>query len=112
MSNIARIHDESVVKVKHSVNITHNDEESLLHVVTSKGPVDIHVTSKFCFYSSGVYSSDTCSTQFINHAVLIIGYGVTPLGQQYWIVKNSWSNVFGMNGYFWIEHGKVSKCYY
>jgi len=41
----------------------------------------------------------------VNHAVLAVGYGVEQ-GIPYWLVKNSWSSVWGDKGYFKILRGK------
>ncbi len=36
-----------------------------------------------------------------NHAVLLVGYGHDPVvGEDYWTIKNSWSNAWGEDGFF------------
>ena len=39
------------------------------------------------FYSSGIFYDDSCSTNKLNHAMLVVGYN-SYNGVPYWIVKN------------------------
>lgn len=53
----------------------------------------------FSFYSNGVYYEPTCGNTLddLDHAVGVVGYGEMN-GQLYWLVKNSWSNLWGNDG--------------
>jgi len=88
-----------------SVNITAYDEKELLQAVGSVGPVAVafQVTADFRFYAGGVYTSTNCSSDpgKVNHAVLAVGYDHDSVsGMDYWIIKNSWSDKWGVDGYF------------
>ncbi|TKY54415.1 Thiol protease aleurain [Spatholobus suberectus] len=97
------------VQVIDSVNITLGAEDELKHAVAFVRPVSVafEVVSDFRFYKKGVYTSDTCGSKpmDVNHAVLAVGYGVED-GVPYWIIKNSWGDNWGDNGYFKMELGK------
>ncbi|XP_077988997.1 pro-cathepsin H-like [Glandiceps talaboti] len=101
---------KTVAYVADVVNITKEDEDSLLDAVYNYNPVSIafDVASDFQFYKDGVYSSKLCKSdpQHVNHAVLVTGYNVTEDGMPYWMVKNSWGPDWGLKGYFWIERGQ------
>lgn len=60
------------------------------------------------FYRKGVFDPLYCKPELLNHAVLLVGYGVEK-NKPYWIVKNSWGSKWGEKGYFRIARGK-GKC--
>lgn len=39
--------------------------------------------------------------------VLIVGYDQTDSGEQYWIVKNSWGEKWGLKGYVFGFNKKI-----
>lgn len=62
-------------------------------------------------YKSGVIDgSSGCSKYSVNHAVLIVGYGsnTNSLNEKidYWIIKNSWGEGWGIGGFFYLIKGK------
>ncbi|CAM6095986.1 unnamed protein product [Calypogeia fissa] len=93
-------------------DVPENDEASLEKAVTGQ-PVSVAIEASdrgFQFYSSGVFTG-TCGTD-LDHGVLVVGYG-TDSGTPYWIVKNSWSDSWGENGYIRMARqikAKTGKC--
>lgn len=75
----------------------------------TNGPVEaaFSVYSDFMSYKSGVYKHTSGSLEG-GHAIKILGWGVEN-GEDYWIVANSWSAAWGMDGFFYILKG-VNEC--
>jgi len=108
------------VEVAEVYNITERDEDDLTSAIGSIGPVSVafQVAADFRFYSHGVYDSYNATSgqtvcqngsQDVNHAVVAVGFGETNEesgdGIPYYIVRNSWSSTWGMEGYFWMKRG-------
>jgi len=76
--------------------------------IYTRGPITclIDATTGFHAYSGGVYSEYNVSPQ-VNHAVSIVGWGVSG-NQTYWIGRNSWGTVWGTQGWFQIVMGQPS----
>ena len=65
------------------------------------GPIEcgIQATYEFGEYKGGIYSQVIDNLQ-LNHAISVVGYGVTEEGQEYWIGRNSWGTYWGDYGFF------------
>ena len=47
---------------------------------------------QFQYYTSGIYSDNSCSQSNLNHAMLVVGYGTdSSSGVDYWILKNRYT---------------------
>lgn len=108
-------------------NISSFDEDEIVAAVADIGPVSVayQVSPNFRLYSHGVYDSWNATTNKtecrsspsdVNHAVVMVGYGTTndEKAIPFHIVRNSWGNTWGMEGYFWILRGQnlcgISDC--
>ncbi|GIL54872.1 hypothetical protein Vafri_10565 [Volvox africanus] len=86
------------------LNVPSRDEGALMEAVALHGPVAVLMNAAlppFKFYSEGVYYNERCGQgpDSMDHAILLVGYGTTPEGVDYWLIKNSWSKYWGMDGY-------------
>lgn len=92
--------------------IIKGSESDLQDAVQNAGPVSVAIDAthkNFTFYSSGVYHERPCSTSHLNHAVLVVGYGDLD-GDEYWIVKNSWGDSWGDEGYIKMARNEDNMC--
>jgi C1A family cysteine protease len=79
-----------------------NNENDMQANLASWAPLSICVDAEsWQFYSGGVVTGDQCGTD-LDHCVQVVGYDTTKT-PNYWIVRNSWSTDWGMNGYILLE---------
>jgi len=88
------------------------DENLLCDMIYNNGVTTVAIDASgigFQMYSGGIYSSNTCSSSRLNHAVTATGYG-SMTGGNYFEVKNSWGTSWGDNGYIYIARNGNNMC--
>jgi len=106
--------------VKNYTCLTNNvtsgaDEDVMAAFLVANGPLAVALNADLVEgYSNGVINpaSGDCDGSSLDHAVLIVGYGVqsSVAGDSipFWIVKNSWGADWGEQGYFRLVRGKAA----
>nr|XP_021198070.2 procathepsin L-like isoform X1 [Helicoverpa armigera] len=95
----------AVVRLTGCYQYTLRSQEKLKQILYSQGPISIGVkASNFNAYKGGVMRDEMCNAGDVNHAILLVGYGVEN-GMPYWLAKNSWGERFGEQGYIKFQRG-------
>ena len=80
--------------------IPENNQLALKEAVAILGPISVGIQADqpvFKNYDGGIIVDENCGTD-IDHGVLIVGYG-EERNIKYWLVKNSWGENWGEEGY-------------
>ncbi len=91
------------------VNITVKNGIALKKVLLIH-PVSVLIETNnniFQFYGGGIVTSNCLNN--LDHAVLVVGYGINKNGKEYFIIRNSWGNDWGKNGYILLGADKMSN---
>jgi len=95
---------KSLVTISSYTDVTPNSDSAMQSSI-SLGPVSVAIEADqevFQFYSSGVFDNKLCGTN-LDHAVLAVGYDKDIItNKKYIIVKNSWGDSWGIQGYIWM----------
>ncbi|XP_031627880.1 cathepsin L1-like [Contarinia nasturtii] len=105
----------SGAKIRSYSNIPTGDEKLLQEALATVGPISTCIDAShesFQHYGSGIYHEPQCSSNIddLNHAVLIVGYGTDDHGKDFYIVKNSWSDDWGDEGYVYMPRNRKNHC--
>ncbi|KAL0221946.1 hypothetical protein RCL1_001800 [Eukaryota sp. TZLM3-RCL] len=82
-------------------------EKAYMKEIYARGPIAVGIcaTPELEAYKGGIFE-DTKGQYCINHIVSLSGWGELPDGTKYWIMRNSWGNFWGENGYCRIVRGR------
>jgi hypothetical protein len=89
-----------------------NVVEAIKNKVLNHGPVATTFTvyDDFRYYDGGCYEHE--GDDPINHAVVIVGWDDSMCGGEgAWLIKNSWGEDWGLDGYFYIKYGTCNVGY-
>ncbi|KAK6159507.1 hypothetical protein DH2020_006821 [Rehmannia glutinosa] len=88
------------------------DEDQIAANLVKNGPLAVAINAVFMqTYMKGVSCPYICSKR-LDHGVLLVGYGESGYApirlkeKPYWIIKNSWGENWGENGYYKICRGR------
>lgn len=88
-----------------------NNMAAVLQHLAEVGPLGIGISaSNFANYGGGIF--DDCSYDKnieINHGVQLVGYGSED-GKDYWIIRNSWGDQWGEDGYIRVKREREAIC--
>ncbi|XP_024868028.1 cathepsin L1 [Temnothorax curvispinosus] len=99
--------DLSVVNITSWAILPARDEKALEIAVATIGPIAASINASpktFQLYHKGVYDDHQCSSDMVNHAMLVVGYTPTE-----WILKNWWGASWGEKGYMRLARNK-NRC--
>ncbi|KAK9190107.1 hypothetical protein WN943_018708 [Citrus x changshan-huyou] len=104
--------EKIAVRVANFTNIPVDENQIAAHLV-HHGPLAIGLNAIFMqTYIGGVSCPLICGKKWLNHGVLLVGYGakgfsILRLGNQpFWIIKNSWGKQWGDHGYYRLCRGR------
>ena len=88
------------------------DEEQIAANLVKNGPLAVAINAAYMqTYIGGVSCPYICMRR-LNHGVLLVGYGSAGYAparfkeKPYWIIKNSWGETWGENGFYKICRGR------
>ncbi|GAB2276809.1 Probable cysteine protease rd19d [Dionaea muscipula] len=100
------------VRVVNFTTIPVDENQMAAHLV-HHGPLAVGLNAVFMqTYMGGVSCPLICGKRWINHGVLLVGYGSKGFSilrfanKPYWIIKNSWGPKWGENGYYRLCKGQ------
>lgn len=93
-------------------SVVSTDEDQIAANLVKNGPVAVAINAAFMqTYIGGVSCPYICFRN-LDHGVLLVGYGSAGFApirfkeKPYWIIKNSWGENWGENGYYKICRGR------
>ena len=100
-----------VGKIEKFHEVRNIKSNKLKEIIYNYGPVGAVVNSAckdFLDYNGTYilnYNSIECNPDDYDHQIVIVGWGVDNNNNEFWIIRNSWGEEWGKNGYGYIKSG-------
>jgi cathepsin X len=83
-------------------------EQQMMAEIVARGPIVCGidagpVVNWYLPQANGVFTGGANDTD-IDHAISVVGFGVEA-GTPYWLIRNSWGEYWGQNGFFKLQRG-------
>jgi len=102
---------KSVAKITGYVNLPMNDAGPIMNHLLTTGPLAVSVdASSWGSYETGVFDGCNQTNPDLDHAVQLVGFGTDPQLGDYWLIRNSWSPMWGEEGYLRIRRTPDKRC--
>ncbi|KAF8759194.1 hypothetical protein HU200_010222 [Digitaria exilis] len=103
---------EVAVRVANFTAVPAGDEGQIRAALVRRGPLAVGLNAAFMqTYVGGVSCPLVCPRAWLNHGVLLVGYGARGFAalrlgyRPYWVIKNSWGERWGEEGYYRLCRG-------
>ncbi|KAI3416658.1 uncharacterized protein J3R85_015212, partial [Psidium guajava] len=103
--------DKIAVRVVNFTTIPVDEDQIAVHLV-KHGPLAVGLNAVFMqTYIGGVSCPIICGKRWVNHGVVLVGYGAKGFSiirfgdRPYWVIKNSWGKRWGEHGYYRLCRG-------
>ncbi|GAV70190.1 Peptidase_C1 domain-containing protein/Inhibitor_I29 domain-containing protein [Cephalotus follicularis] len=101
-----------VVATVSNFSVVSIDEDQIAANLVKNGPLAVGINAAFMQTYIGRVSCPYICGKHLDHGVLLVGYGSAEYApirfkeKPYWIIKNSWGENWGENGYYKICRGR------
>ncbi|CAH8309165.1 unnamed protein product [Eruca vesicaria subsp. sativa] len=106
---ICKLDKSKTVASVFNVSVVSTNEDQIAANLVKNGPLAVAINSAYMqSYIGGVSCPYMCSRS-LNHGVLLVGYGSAKSRfkeKPYWIIKNSWGETWGEDGFYKICKGR------
>ena len=105
-------HSGAVAAAANVTGYFHTTPNSYTDLISAlqTGPLAISVdASSWHNYAGGIYDGGNHTNPELDHLVQLVGYGTDSNSNDYWIVRNSWTPQWGINGYILLKRADPNK---
>ncbi|KAJ0239212.1 cysteine protease RD19B [Hirschfeldia incana] len=106
---ICKFDKSKIVASVSNFSVVSSNEDQIAANLVKSGPLAVAINSAYMQSCIGGVSCPYRCSKSLNHGVLLVGYGSAGSRSKekpYWIIKNSWGETWGENGFFKLCKGR------